>query len=220
MIMQALKTLGCLLPLLGAAAMAGEIGYLDTDKAAQNYHFSISRNAALNQKTAKITEEVKRRSQELQALKAQILARQAESATQPEKPPQDKLITPLAELQLQALKLEAELKDFCTRQEALIRKETGELQAELVKDLETQLAAFAKEKKLEAVVNVSDRDFPYYDKRKDITDAFLAKINVGHEDYINKMKARRDEEKLKAAAAKGEDISRNRSSPAKADAQN
>ena len=207
MSLQSLKILGGLLPMfwLGASMLAGEIGYLDTDKVASNYHLAISKNEVLNEKRGKVNEDIKRRVKELQNVIDQIKALQAKEEFDLSKVKSMAYDAPQRELQLKGLKLDADLKDFCAMQEAAAKKEDSEIKAGIVKDLEAQLAEFAKEKKLEAVANVSDRDFPYYNKSKDITEEFLARVNAGHEEYVKKMVAKREadrkaaQEKQKAA---------------------
>jgi Skp family chaperone for outer membrane proteins len=216
MSLQALKILGGLLPMfwLGASMMAGEIGYLDTDKVASNYHLAISKNEVLNEKRGKVNEDIKRRVKELQNVIDQIKALQAKEEFDLSKVKSMAYDAPQRELQLKGLKLDADLKDFCAMQEAAAKKEDSEIKAGIVKDLEAQLAEFAKEKKLEAVANVSDRDFPYYNKSKDITEEFLARVNAGHEEYVKKMVAKREADR-KAAQEKQKAAEENNKPPAK-----
>lgn len=224
--MSAMKMLLGTLMMAGVVALAGETAFLDTDKVASNYHLSISKNEAFREKQAKAIEEFNRRAKELQAVVDQFKAMQAKELDNTEQQKRAAFLSPIRELQLKGLKLEAELKDFCAAQEAAVKKENSEIKAAIVKDLEAQLAEFAKEKKLEAVVNVSDRDFPYYDKRKDITDEFLAKVNAGHEEYVKKMIEKREAARQAAQEkqtempkdAKGAYIMGSGSIPAKADA--
>ena len=185
-----------------SSAPAGETAYIDLNKVANNYYLAIEKIDAFQARRTMIIKETSLRARETKKANNQFIALHQAAGEITDTTKRQTFIDAARESRLSELKLDAELKDFHARHDALIKKEFDELSNEILKDIKTRLADFAREKKLEAVANVSGRAMPYYDKSKDITYAFLAKINTGHEDYVKKMIEKRNEEAGKTAAGK------------------
>jgi Skp family chaperone for outer membrane proteins len=195
--MHTMKVLSGMMLVSGAAAMAGEIGYIDMNKAANDYYVAIEKTEAFKEKRTKIVDDINIRARELQAVKAKFAGLQQAASEATDVAKRQTFVEAARELQLKGLKLEAELKEFYAKQEALIKKDFVELNTKVLEDVDAKLAEFAKGKNLDAVADVSNRAYPYYDKSKDITVPFLAKINAGKEAYVKDMieKRKKDAEK-------------------------
>lgn len=180
----------------GAGVMAGESAYIDMGKVASDYHVAIAKTEAFKEKRKQVIEKIAVKSRELQLVKTKFAAFKPAANETADAERRRLYIEAARELQLKALKLEAELKEFYDLQEAIVKKEYAELNTEIQQELEFKLAAFAREKHLEAVFDVSGRAIAYYDRSKDITSVFLGAINAGHEDYVMKMKEKLRHEAL------------------------
>jgi Skp family chaperone for outer membrane proteins len=198
--MHAIKVLSGMMLVSGAAAMASEIGYIDMNKVASEYHLAISKSDALTATREKMINEINARAKDLQATK--IKAATMEQAAKEAKEANDRqtFVEGARENQLKALRQEAELKEYVNAQDADFKAQFGKVRTAVLDDVDAKLAVFAKEKKLDAIADVSGRAFPYYDKDKNVTDEFLKKINVGHEAEVTKAIEKRKKDAEKAAA--------------------
>lgn len=203
--MHAMKVLSGMLLVSGAAAMATEIGYINMQKAASEYHVALEKSEVFFTNRTKIVEDYNARVKELQLVKVKIASMQQLSNETIDPVKRQPYIEATREFQLKGLKLEAELKEYGAQQDAVIKKALTDLNVEVFKDVDAKLAEFAKAQKLDAVADVSGRAYPYYDKTKDITEPFLAKINAGKEDYVKKTleKRKKEAEKTPEATASG-----------------
>lgn len=204
-----LRTIAMIGAVVAAAhAWAGELRYIDMNKAFNEYYKTLQKDDAIKARRATVLAEAQKRMDELNRIAKDIestktLLNNTTDATQ-----RTQCVDIIRDLQLDGAKKKAEYEDYANIEGGKLQKEYNDLRNDLVKEITTELEKFAKaQQNVEAIIDVSGLSantipvVPYYDKSKEVTGDFLKVLNKDHQAEVDAALAKRKADADAAAKA-------------------
>jgi Skp family chaperone for outer membrane proteins len=168
-----------------------KIRYINMERIFQEYYKTLEKDNAFKAKKQSIDNNVKEEIKKLEALATEAkAARETSTKFALSQEERDKALSKARDLEMQAQRAEANLKDYAGNAGKGLQAEYISMRNEIVDYLIKFIKVYAKQDQIEMIIDVSGMTanaLPViiaYDENKEITDLVIQTLNQGHEPFV------------------------------------